>query len=399
MRGNKLGLLLGGLALVTVLASSARADDSTPSATIVHAKAETSTYADSDAVAVVTPGVEGSVENPLAGWSVSGTYLVDIVSAASVDIVSTASPHWTEVRHAATFSAKYKPHLFGGGVSAAISREPDYLSLSGGGNISFDLDNKNVVPLIGYSYTHNTAGRKTTPFSVYSHVYSVHTINGALELVLDPSTLITFVSDVILERGNQAKPYRFVPLFAPDVAPTVPLGAPGTLVNQLRLPGKVIENLPLSRNRYALTARLAQRLSASTFIISERGYADDWGQKASTTDMRFVVDVGKRVFVWPHLRLDVQSAVSFWKRAYVAQLGPGGYINVPAIRTGNRELGPLLTTTFGGGMRWNVGPDIRPTAWSFVLLAEGSETNYRDALFIKNRLSGFSALELEATFE
>ncbi len=382
-----------------VVGPSARADESHHSATIVHAKAETSTYADSDSVAVNTPGVEASVENPLAGWSVSGSYLVDIVSAASVDIVSTASPHWTEIRHAATFSAKYKPHLFGGGVSAAISREPDYLSLSAGGNVSLDLDDKNVVPLLGYSYTHNTAGRHTTPFSVYSHVYSTHTINGALELVLDPSTLVTFVSDVILERGNQAKPYRYIPLFAPGVADTVPLGASGQLVNQMRLPGKVIENLPLSRNRFALTARLAQRLSASTFIISERGYADDWGQKASTTDMRFVVDMGKRFYLWPHLRLDVQSAVSFWKRAYTAQLGPDGLVNVPSLRTGNRELGPLLTTTFGGGFRWNIGPDLSPRDWSIVFLIEASETNYRDALYIKNRLSGFSALELEATFE
>lgn len=399
MRANKLGLLLGGLALVMFLGGSARADDSHHGTTIVHTKAETSTYADSDAVAVVSPGVEASIEDPLSGWSVTGTYMVDIVSAASVDIVSTASPHWSEVRHAATLSAKYKPHLFGGGVSAAISREPDYLSLSAGGNVSLELDDKNVVPLLGYSYTHNTAGRKTTPFSVYSHVYSTHTINGALELVLDPSTLVTFVSDVILERGNQSKPYRYVPLFAQDVAPSVPLGATGDLVNQLRLPGKIIENLPLSRNRFALTARLAQRLSASTFIVSERGYVDDWGQKASTTDMRFVVDVGKRFFLWPHLRLDVQSAVSFWKRAYIGQLGPGGLVNVPALRTGDRELGPLLTTTFGGGFRWNIGPSLRPADVGLVFLAEGAETNYRDALFIKNRLSGFSALELEATFQ
>ncbi len=35
-----------------------------------------------------------------AGWSVDGRYLVDVVSAASVDIVSTASRRWEEVRHA-----------------------------------------------------------------------------------------------------------------------------------------------------------------------------------------------------------------------------------------------------------------------------------------------------------
>lgn len=366
---------------------------------IVHTKGEVAGYTDSDSVNVVTPGIEGSVEDPLSGWTVGGSYLVDIVSAASVDIVSTASPHWTEVRHAATLNGKYQPGRVGYGVSGAVSSEPDYVSLSGGGSLTLDLANKNVVPLIGYSYAQDTAGRSGTPFSVYSHVLHRHTVNLALELVLDPSTLITFVGDGIFEVGNQAKPYRYIPMFAPNVAPEIPAGAPGDQVNQLRLPGRVAERLPLSRNRFALSARLAQRLSASTFIINERAYADDWGVKASTTDIRFVIDVGKRFSVWPHLRFHVQSGASFWKRAYIAELGPGGLTNVPAYRAGDRELSPLFEGDFGAGVRWNIGNALSPRAWSLVLEVEGGTTSYRDALFISHRLSAFTSLQLESTFE
>src|SRR3970282_1080485 len=115
-----------------------------------------------------TPAVRAEVADPLSGWSANGTYLVDIVSAASVDIVSTASPNWVELRHAGTLSAGYKPAEIGGSVSGAISSEPDYLSLVGGGGVSWDISRKNATLELGYSYGHDVAGRNGTPRSVYS---------------------------------------------------------------------------------------------------------------------------------------------------------------------------------------------------------------------------------------
>ena len=58
------------------------------------------TYADSDNVTVFTPSLAASITNVLQGASLRGQYVVDAVSAASADVVSTASPRWTEVRHA-----------------------------------------------------------------------------------------------------------------------------------------------------------------------------------------------------------------------------------------------------------------------------------------------------------
>jgi Protein of unknown function (DUF3570) len=405
--GVRSALIFGAIVAAVTLSATARGDGPDHADTgggalgglIVHAKTEMAAYGDSDAVNVLTPGIEASVENPLSGWTVGGSYLVDIVSAASVDIVSTASPHWHEVRQAGTLNGKYQPGNVGYSISGAVSDEPDYRSLSGGGSLSLDLANKNVVPLIGYSFAQDVAGRSGTPFSVYSHVLDRHTVNMELELVLDPSTLVTFVGNGIFERGDQAKPYRYIPMFAPDVAPNVPAGAPGDEVNQLRLPGRVAERLPLSRNRFALSARLAQRLSSTTFIIDERGYADNWGVIASTTDIRYVVDLSNRFSFWPHLRFYVQSGASFWKLAYVANLGPGGFTDVPEYRAGDRELSPLLEGDFGGGLRWDIGGVLDPRAWSLVFEVEGGATSYRNALFITHRLSEFSSLQLESTFE
>src|SRR5690349_286418 len=68
----------------------------------VRAASDVAAYADSDHVYVLTPSLSGTIASPLDGWSVGGSYLVDAISAASVDIVATASQHWREVRHAGT---------------------------------------------------------------------------------------------------------------------------------------------------------------------------------------------------------------------------------------------------------------------------------------------------------
>src|ERR1700728_2024398 len=92
---------------------------------VVQASLETAQYADTDHVFVTTPSLTGRVAKPTAGFSVNGSYLVDVVSAASVDIVSTASRRWQETRQAGTLQAEYKPSTFGVAVSGAVSDEPD----------------------------------------------------------------------------------------------------------------------------------------------------------------------------------------------------------------------------------------------------------------------------------
>ncbi len=153
------------------------------------------------------------------------------------------------------------------------------------------------------------------------------------------------------------------------------------------------ENTPKSRNRFAATGRIAQRLSGSTLILTERVYVDDWGLKASTTDLRFVVDASRRLFMWAHLRGHFQSGVSFWRRAYVGAAG-----DVPKWRTGDREMSPLTAGTFGAGMRWNIGPQARMNQWSIVAQGDLLTTVFEDTLYIQNRQGYLGILQLEAEF-
>lgn len=380
---------------------------------------EVSVYSDTEAVTVFTPTIGASIENPLSEWSIGANYLVDVVSAASVDIVATASRQWKEVRHAASFDAAYKiGSVVGLGASGSLSLEPDYVGWGVGGTVSVDLFQKNATLLAGYSFGHNTIGRggttypecsanpnvsycnsSPTPFSVFSRTVITHSINGALTLLVNRDTILAFVGDAIIEIGDSSKPYRYVPMFAPDVAPQVPVAATIDTVNSLRLPERPLEQLPTSRDRFAVTVRLAHRFSTSTLRISERFYRDTWGLTASSTDVRYIFDLGTRVSLWPQARLHLQTPVAFWQRAYVANYTPGGQWDLPALRTGDRELGPLRGLTGGAGIQIRVGPEASPASYTLNLAGQAVWTSYLDDLYVSSRVSGLGVMSMEAVFE
>lgn len=342
-------------------------------------------YADSDNVYVLTPSLSLGADQPSGAWRANASYLVDIVTAASVDIVSTASPRWTEVRQAGSLSADYKPQNFGVNLAGSVSREPDYLSWYVGGSFRVEMYDKRFTPLLGYSYSQDTAGRKDTPFSVYSLELERNTIQVGAEIILNPSSRLTVSGEAVLEDGRQEKPYRYLPIFSAEQAPEVPRGASLELVNQLRLPGEMAEWLPDTRRRYSASGEFATRDGDHTLRVSERIYGDTWGVLATTTDAIYVLGLGAGFRAWPHLRLHLQEGASFWQRAYVAEPA-SGQISYPRYRTGDRELSPLLTATAGAGVEFSTSK-VRNTGWVFTGLVDVARTSYFDALYIDSRAS------------
>jgi hypothetical protein len=368
-----------------------------PSTITKTASLEFATYDDTDHVTVYTPSVRLGIDSA-SGASLHASYLVDIVSAASVDVVSTASSRWREVRQAGTLDGQYKPSDFGVALGGSLSSEPDYLAYGAYAKVIKDFDQKNWTVTLGYGYSHDTAGRCAangcTPFSVFSRNLERGTFNAGVAWVADSRSVAGIGVDVILEDGDPSKPYRYIPMFASDVAPTVARGASIAQVNALRLPERPLEQLPLTRQRIALMPRYAHRFDGSTVRLEERLYDDSWGLIASSTDAKWIFDLGPRVVLWPHVRFHVQSAVSFWQRAYVSGPAPGW--DLPEFRTGDRELGPLWTADGGLGVRVGLGGDVDPTTWTIGCTVDGAYTDFLDDLYLTNRLAVFGALTLEA---
>jgi hypothetical protein len=367
-----------------------------PAGLTIKASTEMTGYGDTDHVSVLSPSIAGSVADDVAGWSLSGHYLVDVVSAASVDIVSTASGKWNEIRHAGSADASIKLEDATLGGSAVFSSEPDYFSLAGGATLTVDLFDKNVTPYIGFSYGQDQVGKTGLPREFWR---TKQTTSGRIGVtfVVDRSTIANLQGDATEESGYLAKPYRYVPLFAPGEGAALGPGASIADVNATRLPERAAEQLPGKRQRFAITGRIGHRFEGSTLRLDERAYADTWNLFASTTDFRFIVDLGRRWSFWPHLRFHIQNAVVFWQRTYEMAPTVEGSLGVPVIRTGDRELSPLYTGTAGLGARFTL-VDSRRAPWFILLEVDGSYTRYLDALYISDRLAGFTTLAVEAQF-
>jgi hypothetical protein len=361
---------------------------------------ESSGYSDSNRVNVFSPTVNGSVASPTEGWNVGGSYTVDFVSAASPDIVSEASPPFHEIRHAGTLSGGYKPALFGVQATAEVSREPDYLSMGGGLALTVDLNDKLVTPRFAVHYSHDTIGRSTTPFSVFHHTLDSAEIEAATTFVLSPRSVLLVGGTLDIERGDQSKPYRYVPMFDPITAARVRPGQSIASVNSARMSIRPLEQLPTARERYALGFRFVHRFPPATLRLEERVYVDSWRQVATTTDARLMIDLGPRLRVWPHGRLNAQGAVDFYRLAYTASVdATNNAATVPTYRTGDRELGPMVTATGGAGARVLLTAPSSSPALAFTLQVDAIYSRFFQSLFVTSRNGLYATLGVEAEFE
>ena len=276
--------------------------------------------------------------------------------------------------------------------TASTSIEPDYVSYGGQAAVSVDLDEKLVVPRLAYELRRDFIGKGGTSFDVFRHTVDAHSIDLSTTLVLSPKTLLVVGMTGGMEHGDPSKPYRHIPMFAPDAAKQVREGMPVAEVNRLRLPVRPLEQLPLERYRWATSARFARRVGESTLRLEERLYVDSWGLEATTSDLRWLVDLGTRVRVWPHARFHLQSAATFQKLAYVADVDARGNLALPLHRTGDRELGALVSATLGGGLRVALtGPEDK-LQLGVSLSGDTMLTRFFDALYVRDRAAVYGAV-------
>lgn len=391
-RGQRLRLQLTGseksaaaaaFAVVMTSTSSARGEDIDGAMTI-----EIAGYADTVSTNVLTPSVSVSVALPDRDLELRAAYLVDVVSTASPDIVATASPRWEEVRHGASIGFRYKPDALAIGATATLSSTPDYLSVGAAVTGSYESRDKMSTFFATPSYYRDVIGRDGTPFDVFSRTVDKFGLSAGLTRVLDERAFVSVVADMSYEDGDSSKPYRYVPMFTTEAAAQLSDGAGVTEIATLRSEARPLEQLPTHRGRGSLSARFGVRLSPVTIRVDQRLYADSWRLLATTTDLRVPWDVHPRLRIWPHLRLHAQSGVSFWERAYIAD-----GTSVPALRTGDRELGPLVNAGVGAGARIALSDD-----WALSASGLGTFTRFLDALLVTDKFSGLVSVVVEAAW-
>jgi hypothetical protein len=347
---------------------------------------------------VWSPEIDATVSSPTQGWNVGGHFLVDVVTAASPDIVSEASPPYHEQRYSGGLTGGYKLGKYSAQAQANYSSEPDYISRGAGLAVTADLKDKLVTPRLGLNFNHDSIGRGPNNFI---STLDTTELEAGVTLVLSPTSLLLLSGTAQFEAGDQSKPYRYVPMFDPvQVAPYVPVGASVDLVNRVRLPIRPTEQLPTSRQRYAVGARFAHRFSGATLRVEQRLYTDSWALKATTTDGRYVIDFGRRLEVWPHGRFNAQTGTNFYQLAYSATVDPQtNQLIVPLYRTTDREMSPLVSLTGGGGAHLVLSAPEGKTQYGVTLQADVMYTKYFDSLFITQRTAVYGSIGFDAEFD
>lgn len=322
-------------------------------------------YDDTDNVVVLSPQLTVRRTLDDDGGEASARVVVDVISAASVDVVSQATNRFREVRTEIDLSIA---KAFGGylpGLGYRYSQEPDYQSHQVRGGLRMRLGTPDSVIGLDYSLTVDSVGRTGTPTSVFSESLTTHNGSVSLTQVLGAKTVVRGAYSLTAQRGYMEKPYRFVPLF--DQAGLDAAAADGMEIgldtfDLYRLAARPPEEVPDSRNRHAFGVRGLRYVDwlRGSLQLDYQLYLDDWGIMAHILEptYRTRTDDDVSVFGWrlgriglaAYSRLYLQSSADFWQRAYVVDSG-----ELPALRSVDRELSAYKSAT--GGLRLELSRD------------------------------------------
>ncbi len=333
--------------------------------TAAHAEApwtlssDTLVYSDTDNVMVLSSqlGLTRALDED--GSAVSARAVVDVVSAASVDVVSQASTRFAEVRGEADLAAAARLFDALWSLDYRGSTEPDYLSHGFGAGSQVRLGSPDTVLGAHYQVTFDTVGRSGTDFTTWSRALTGHELDLSLSQTLGPQTVVRGVYTLTVQDGYLEKPYRFVPLF--DEASLSRARADGVKLDldsfdDYRLSSRPPEEVPDLRVRHALAARALRYLSAidGSLRADYRFYFDDWRMTSHTLELSLWSELGSGFGVELFGRGYRQSAVSFYERIYrVANAA-----EIPRLRTADRKLSPYHALTGGVRVRLRIEPIV-----------------------------------------
>lgn len=346
MRGE--AALALGVALLMCASASAQEAVSRP-------RAETGVrfFADDLDTTVWTPHagvgaqVPGEVELDL-------TYEADIISSASVDVVTAATPTMSEVRHEIGLQAARESLLtdLDGRAAYVYSVENDTESHTG--VLGATRGWSNDVAMIGaqYALSYNHTGVAGEPRSDWRE-YWAHALDLTLTLTLDARTEGELGYSGYVVHGYQANPYRRVPVLQGD---------------SLRFARWVEERVPDLRVRNAGVVRLRRAIGDRWVAQAEyRLYVDDWGVIGHTGTLEGSVELSDGVAIHARERTAWEGGASFYQESYREEL---------RYLTRDRRLSPHLSTMGGlslrltffevpalGEVRVDLGADV--VAWYF----------------------------------
>jgi len=286
-------------------------------------------YVDNNATQVVSPLARAAAQLG-DSTQISAGCVVDVVTSASVDVVTQASKTtihdvrtepWVDLSH--SFG---RTRLSGGYV---YSRERDYVSNGAGAGIEQQLWDNNTTLGLAYRLSLDDVGRAGD--ANFSRSLAVHSITASWSQVVTSRFLVQVGVEVGYGVGFFASPYRFVPVAGAAGA------GPTTWVPETDPDRKVRGAIVVSASRHVFSDSAVQG--------DYRFYDDDWGLRSHTVELRYVVNLTRNLEIRLRNRFYIQGKADFYQSSYT---------QIMRYMTFDKELGTLWTDLAGVKLSWRV---------------------------------------------
>ncbi|MCB9787718.1 MAG: DUF3570 domain-containing protein [Deltaproteobacteria bacterium] len=343
---------LAALSGLLACASSAWAQAEHPVRTVI----KVNYYDDNDGNRIVTPvtSIEGSLGKRV---TVHAHAAYDIMTCASVDVVTAASPkgYFQEVRQEYEGGAAVRLGLTTLSGSATWSHENDYSSISVGLGAATELFQRNTTLTFGYGYAGSSVGRSGDPH--FDESLDSHTLTASVSQLLSKRLIAQAGWFFNYSHGYQQSPYRAVSL------------VDGTFTT---------ESAPEDRLRQSWVARLRGAFSTRWFLAGDyRLYFDTWGMMGHTVQA-MLSNTPLPWFEWRlRARFYAQSGADFYQQTYD---------RLRQYMTADRELGPFIGITGGLKLGFNVTALPERVALSFDLKSDVTWQRFSEFELLPERI-------------
>jgi hypothetical protein len=219
--------------------------------------------------------------------SLSASYYVDMVSNASIDVVTTASPY-KETRNEYNLGVDYVVRDATISVTTSNSKEPDYLAASTSIDIAQEVFGGMTTLALGYTRGHDKVGRKGEGLFDFATHWRYRL---GLTQILSPTWIASANIEAVSDDGFLGSPYRAARVF-------------GTTV---------LERNPRTRSSRAFKFRVMGEVTPGNAVRAEyRYFWDTWDIKAHTTELGYTRQFGDLWLVDWYGRYYTQNRALFY---------------------------------------------------------------------------------------
>jgi hypothetical protein len=233
--------------------------------------------------------------------SVAANYYVDMISSASIDVVTTASPY-KERREQKSLSADYLHGKSLYSLGYVTSEENDYQADTAFFSISQDMFGDLTTVSFGFSRGWDKVGNVLN--SAFSRDVDRRNYRVGVSQVLTRNMILGVNYEAVSEQGYLQNPYRTLRYLTPD--PNVATGGPETY------PGTHTSNAISTRLKYYLPWRAA-------LDGSYRFYTDTWGINAHTAQLQYTHPLWKKWVLSGLYRFYTQNSADFYSDLFPRQ--------------------------------------------------------------------------------